>query len=1208
VQITAICPKCETRYTFDSAFIGKKVKCGKAECREVFEVRQSSGDPARAMRPAPRDRRAPTFETDSGEHEVVAAPDAPREADWSKLPPPPVRKSSDAPAHVEEPVVAEHDSGRASADEVMAMMGLAPAPAANGSSDDDYNVGEVAEVAEVEEIEAADGGVVDVDEEKDYTKLYHQYGHKTKRTWIWFTLLVMFIVVAVGGVGVFIYATRHKGDGLKKLVEDAQRGWESGDYATAAKKFDEAIAKDGTNEKVGEWRFLRDSSRALDLAFDTAKPADSRRSEFERYLASVRDGNDPNKDMLKAPNDKVQKAFVRIVQDQITDVNKKIDAKDFAGAAKGLDEANRGKEKATDYSADKKAAIPAELENKFQQITTKLQREKDVADFVKSIEDRFKKLSAAIITTVEKEAKEKGFDGRPEVIQLISAAKTKVLEGIKFTSADTPAKPPQPETLNSLILGPNVDAIPNNPKVVFAVARGVMYALVEAKGQILWSARVGIDDSSLPVRIAQAGSSPALAIVPSPDGKGLVAREVLTGKPRWFQDLPAALRGQPLQVEGRLIVPLADDKGTVCVVDSRDGRMLGSIELNQAIGAGAALQPYTTRVFIPAESQNVFVLDAKAAEDGSLLKFLAIIPTGHGPGSLRSEPVIVGGVDPVAGQLVGSGYMILSLSEGVSEMRLQSYEVPADVNLSRPGVMQKIPGWSSFAPVCDQEKIAVVTDAGTLALFGINQKNNNDPNLFGIKQFANKLKEPVGAGRGMIVHAEENDFWLIANGEMQHARMGLAKTGLTIASVWNAPLKLGTPLHAGQVSDDRSVLFVVTQTATPAAYLATAVNAKTGEIVWQRSLGLVPQGDPIRVGDDILQLDQGAGVYGLDTKSPPAADRSWALAGQVMVAPRLDVFGEPYLMSHASGKLAVLAYATDSGKKLNAVWVVPGQKASNPESVPLPAAPAGAPVLMDKTIIMPLADGGLYRWTIGEKEVKRGPDWRGSGLGENSKAYVTLIGKDRLLVTDGHHGLSEFQWPNGADFQSKTKFTVANQISSAPVVVQSKDGQPKVLVTDSVGRLYMFEGDPLGDMPSMRWEIRARRHGKEITAGPFVVQVKGEPRIIVVGDKTNVVCLGLDQQEAWTFSVKQKDFGGDGVLNRPLQIGNALVIGDASGRYIALDLETGSRLSDEPFPGLTALPAAPAAMPIECGPDRLFAPLTDGTVLLIPTSALLPKK
>jgi hypothetical protein len=57
-----------------------------------------------------------------------------------------------------------------------------------------------------------------------------------------------------------------------------------------------------------------------------------------------------------------------------------------------------------------------------------------------------------------------------------------------------------------------------------------------------------------------------------------------------------------------------------------------------------------------------------------------------------------------------------------------------------------------------------------------------------------------------------------------------------------------------------------------------------------------------------------------------------------------------------------------------------------------------------------------------------------------------------------------------------------------------------------------------------------------------------------------------------------------------------LLVADQSGRFVGLDPATGRRLG----PGYTLrASAAPAASPVAFGPHRAFAPLSDGTVLLL---------
>src|SRR5205085_3988362 len=66
------------------------------------------------------------------------------------------------------------------------------------------------------------------------------------------------------------------------------------------------------------------------------------------------------------------------------------------------------------------------------------------------------------------------------------------------------------------------------------------------------------------------------------------------------------------------------------------------------------------------------------------------------------------------------------------------------------------------------------------------------------------------------------------------------------------------------------------------------------------------------------------------------------------------------------------------------------------------------------------------------------------------------------------------------------------------------------------------------------------------------------------------------------------------LVGEPQSAGNCLVIADISGKFLGLDPKTGEPLSK----GYTLKAnVAPAAVPVLFGTDRLFAPLTDGTVL-----------
>jgi outer membrane protein assembly factor BamB len=1186
--ITAICPKCESRYQFDAALIGQKIRCTNAKCREIFEVQPVAE--AKPAKPAARDRRAPTFETDSGEHQPVkAAPvaaEAPREADWSKLPPPPVRTRDEAA-----------DPDVASAEEALAFMGMAPAAEAEPAADD-YTLPSNGTNEPVYDLDP----VVDDEVATDYDSMIHRYQRQPRRRWAAYAVLALFLVTGAAIAGGLFYMRGLRERQKSTLVGDAESELKAKRYKKASELYGRLTTEDEKN--AAKYRFLMGYAKTMDAATDTTQETDKRLGEFKQYLIDTRNGADAER--LKDFNDDLRDVLARIADDQVKAATVKADAKEFDAA----NDLKQKADKTKDLFGLVGAAVPDELEKKYASLNEKLGEGRRFKDFLAKITKDLEKPTPAVVTKAKDEAKAAGYQLKPELITLFDAAEQAIRARVVFTSLEKPGVPPPAPELSSIIIGPNTDPIPANPSVVFAVARGVLYALAEGKGQIVWAARVGIDTASLPVRVPRTGNIPAMVLVPSADGLALTAREALTGKPRWYQRLPAPLRGQPLLYEGRIIAPLADESGTVMVIDAFKGDQFGSIPLGQKIGAGAALQPGSSRVFIPAETQNVFVLDASPPATGDnpvLLKLVDIIGTGHGPGSLRSEPVVVGGIDPATGQLQGAGYLIMTLSDGLNEMKLRSYEFSPrqDGKLDRGSEHEfKLPGWSWFAPVCDEERVAVVTDAGTLAVLGINQHENKDDGLFPL--VVNQPKDRLaGAGRGQIVHAEEQGFWYLVNGELNFMVKGFhLKEGLKLAPGWKSPVKLGTPLHASQVSTDRSTLYVVTQTSAPPSWQITAVNAKSGAIVWQRPLGLAIQGDPIQLGEQVCAIDQGAGVYAVDLKKPsdPAGPEA-ALAGKVLARQRTDVVGEPYLLKHPNGQMAFVVFATGDGRQLNVIVTQPAG-ASAPVTVALAAPLAGAPVLTaDNTLIMALTDGNLHRWNIQAKAAEPGPNWRGPRLGDAARAFLTLLPGDGLLVSDGARSLTYYQWPAKAgDAQLKQpSIQLGDRIISAPLVVPAKEGGVRVAVADAAGRLTMLEGDPLA--VTQRWDMRSLRKNRAnaITAGPFLVGEKEQTRLLVVADRNTVVCLNPDDRvESWTYRTK-----GDGVPLAPRLLGDAVIIADVAGRYEALSFGDGTSLGT--FPALTTLPAAPAAAPLPMA-DKLFAPLTDGTVLLIPSADLTPKK
>jgi hypothetical protein len=86
----------------------------------------------------------------------------------------------------------------------------------------------------------------------------------------------------------------------------------------------------------------------------------------------------------------------------------------------------------------------------------------------------------------------------------------------------------------------------------------------------------------------------------------------------------------------------------------------------------------------------------------------------------------------------------------------------------------------------------------------------------------------------------------------------------------------------------------------------------------------------------------------------------------------------------------------------------------------------------------------------------------------------------------------------------------------------------------------------------------------------------------------------LDPEKAgklWEYKTS-----GGAIVGRPVAVDGVLVVCDDGGNFVGLSPETGRPLAA----GYTLKAAvAPTTTPMSFGPGRAFAPLTDGTVLLL---------
>jgi len=359
-----------------------------------------------------------------------------------------------------------------------------------------------------------------------------------------------------------------------------------------------------------------------------------------------------------------------------------------------------------------------------------------------------------------------------------------------------------------------------------------------------------------------------------------------------------------------------------------------------------------------------------------------------------------------------------------------------------------------------------------------------------------------------------------------------------------------------------------------------------------------------------VMLDQGGGLFVLDPQQPLNKLRSTqqALAPALASNPRWP----PRLLPAADGHSAYEIAASSDGQSLivrHIVWVGNGRQL---RANPLPDVsllsrigtgvliPAGPPVVTKSQLLIPMNDGKVRGLSLTDKQpsLQIGPDWSQLKTPVAGPSLLAL-GEDRFLTLNDGRGLAAYEWPAGKDWQplkeGEPLKLLEYQVAAPPVLLPEGSNQPpRVVVADSAGNLRLFTVAPDGALqPGLIWPLEGN-----LTAGPFVqATARGEWRIGCVLDRRRLIWIDpTKEKRLWVYSTD-----GPAIVGHPQWIEDMLVIALQSGHYVGIDPQTGKARG----PGyMLRTSAAPAAVPMPFGRRLMFAPLSDGTALLLPVDLL----
>ena len=1254
MHITAECPRCHTRYQLDPTLRGQKMRCPQAQCRQVFEVTDSdtafnrgevviasgkinqtgsvsdlvpllpaeqAAEEAKAPPPAPKPpvgepARGPSHVADFlplVQAEAAAAPPARQE-------PPPVRDRGTASPRVPPPQEADWRSALPGS--TPPAKQVPPVPDGGGKGPVELPPG-AWEAPPVRRGRDGQGGTAAAagDHEAEAEAARKAKGRHATRLMVG---IVAGAVVILGGAGLYAWYAISQGEDHQ--YARAMKDYDADGFVPAAERFRKLAAKFPESSRNGEYRFLADLAElraaVADEQFDTAKAL----ARIDQFLKD-NDSRPEDKALLEGRGRDLGITFVKRAESFLE--QNATNAAPDQGPALDLVERLLGRlRQRLPQAVEKKESesIAGKIQGCRERIELARRRKEALDDLRRMVAEA----SAENINKVKAFLKSKalevpGFDTDPEAVAILREIVEAHRRNVKYvTAANVPrsAADRGEDNQPGILFDHRVSGRPQPmeaDQIVLALADGVLYALAASDGRTLWAMRVGIDTGQLPVRLPPTGAHPrGRLLVLSADTRTLFALD-LDGNQLWKYQLDAAALGRPVLLtrRGGTVAYLPTDKGTVHEIGLAEGKLLGRFRLGQPLSAGGVHQKGTDLVYFPADDSCVYVLNVATK------KCVAILYTNHAAGSLRGEPLIVGGDEERAGKT--PAYLLLSLAGDLDTTVLRLFELPATGGDSHAVAMKNQPrirGWTWATPYQDGEKLVCLSDAARLGLFGIVQPGNRDAPLFPLVPAAEEghagldltellgKPEDVRRGRSLVAHVQGEELWVLAHGRLQRLALSLNNIqGPKPVPLWKQPLDLGSPLHAAQVREGlagRTTLYLVTRPLKQPVCLVTAIDPEASDeatgaddrrILWQRQLGVVCQGQPLVAGGEVLTTGQAGGLFRFDPRRfKPEAEGQWQVGGQSLAAGLDQDAAVAPLLLHGEGQTVYQILCREGGRRLVVrSYEAPAGDVTEQE-VELPGRLAGEVALKGQWLLAPLNDGywALYRLPLGKKAVPpRRATWRSRRVGPEARCFIA-VGTDEFLTTDGSRGVTHWRLYKGTEGQPLHEATkpkdrkelptveLPDRVVTAPLLLpRPARGPLRVLVADARGVVTLLQGNTLE--PGRTWQL-----GGTVTAGPFL---RGR-HVGCIVEHTRLVWLDPDKDgKQWEYKTS-----GGAIVDRPVQADGVLVVCDEGGSFVGLNPETGGRLGA----GYTLKAAvAPAAAPVPFGKGRAFAPLTDGTILLL---------
>lgn len=1256
-SIAVVCPHCESRYQLQPELLGKTMRCPHPDCREPFTVTEAVAPvveaPPPPVEPVPEAPRSPApprvdlppvASTSGNVQDMIPVVELPTEIPYERIEQEeeyvlpeedeyvvPTIVEDDAPAfEAREPVAKAIPLPKEPTPVAARLDG--PASLAPPKGPKEVHWSEISGEAPEEAAPATRARKHDRDqedieevEEEENEAIRRRRRRRMVSPGILVGLVATILIVVLAIVGRIIWFDIHR---EVQWAEEASEAFKTSNYPVAVEKYESLIREYPKSDDFAKYEFFHELSTLLTQVSSVTfrENPDPAREKYLQFLETH--GDTP----LAQPDEsgfgldvfdagrKVADGMIEFSRERLKRFKADRTKMDELGAAERMvTQAQELMPRVERYRVADIEPLDRQREE-LNELSASFAFERNRLEVLepwrKLADDPSDNRIAEFVRIL---AQHTLSDDR-EAVQIVEEAKLNLRKLIRTVVDNVPPVPAPADVAPALLfvappMGEKPSTLPpppdQVPETVFAVARGLLYALDADSGAPLWSTRVGRGRGyeDVPLRIPLGDGGTELVLIPSDqEGKAaLTARVARTGEPFWHQPLDAPIAGRPVIVGKRIYVPLLDDLGTVVEIEATTGTRLAHVVLRQRLGVGLLHQPGTGIVYVFAEGRRVFVLNVEPFDaDGNRepMECVQVLYTDHRDQSLRALPALTG----PSGNEPAPRFLILAEADGTEATRIRAITIPPvstrKADEPPPEMTPAVAGTARltghvwFSPHSDGERVSVTTDSGMFALYGTNQIGNQDPGLYPIP-VAPLPSDPKDPSPSLIAYAEEDEYWVISRGKMLRLRLGLTPAlGMQVAPA-GLPIASGIPQQPAQVNSRRDTVVTVIRAEESDGVRAIAFDPIDGRIRWQRKLGAVTPAAPVPQEDgSALLIDEDGGTYLLppEASSVTLAGTQAILANWVIAQPSLITQGTPRVATNTRGTWVLIPEKAEQGRQLRARRIVAGKLAF--ETAPaLPDAIAGPPIALADAVIVPLADGFVYRLDPGSNKLLLGPQWRGLGVPADATCFLTAIDDKEFLGTDGGKTMTRWQWMTGKQAEWKVvagPWQTRERITLPPVLLPRGQTREQLLAADVTGSIWLFDASTSGE-PIRRW--RGTSDGPipsgRPSAGFTRITHNGQTLVAYIVADRHIVCLSPDNpQPVWVVS--QTDLQPDW-LGCTFQ-DDRLLATDLMGRIVAIQPADGNTLGTRELPITELFPQSHA---VAFGPNYLLMPLWDGSAVFL---------